>query len=160
MKNDDISKTIEKYTSLSTECHFEHGEMWQGGTSADMFFRRLERAAINQADPESKAQFSRYNIWAEDLKSFIAGAVSAIEAGESQRANDLLSLAYNGLSAFCSVQAVLDNESGMKFEEPQIPARVNGDTVILGIDAAWTAKEPSGTALIETAGEKYRIIKV
>lgn len=162
MKNDDISKKIEQHAFLGTECHFEHGAMWQGDTDAQMLFKRFERAALNQTNSEPKAQFSRYNIWAEDLKSCIAEAVSAIEAGESQRAKDLLGLVHNGLSAFCSVQAILDNESGMKFAEhkTKTPARINGDTVILGVDAAWTAKEPSGTALIETAGEKYRIIKV
>lgn len=48
----------------------------------------------------------------------------------------------------------------MKITAPQVSGSANCKSAILGVDAAWTSKEPSGIALIQKESEKYRIVKL
>lgn len=78
-----------------------------GDGGAALLFGRLERAALNQLE-HVEATFSRYTIWANTLRDYIAEALSLIDAGDDEGEKKLLIEGHNSLGAFPEVQKCCD----------------------------------------------------
>ena len=72
-----------------------------------MLFARLRRAVTNQLNA-GDATASRYGNWAMTCRDHIGGAMASYADGDVEKANRLLRLAGNSLSAFAAVQRSLE----------------------------------------------------
>jgi hypothetical protein len=80
----------------------------------------LERAAFDQRDGNNVATFSRYTIWAEDVRYLIKSAIESINAQDKEKAVEELTLAMNAMGAFVDIQNMFDAQPGrMQFEKPE-----------------------------------------
>lgn len=116
---DNIRAVLEFYSSLGKRqafCKLKH----YNGNTEEYIYSRLERAAFDQRDGNNVAAFSRYAIWADDVRYLIKSAIESINAQDKERAVEELTLALNVLGAFVDIQNMFDAQPGrMQFEKPE-----------------------------------------
>ena len=116
---DNIRAVLEFYSSLGKRqafCKLKH----YNGNTEEYIYSRLERAAFDQRDGNNVATFSRYAIWADDVRYLIKSAIESINAQDKERAVEELTLALNVLGAFVDIQNMFDAQPGrMQFEKPE-----------------------------------------
>ena len=116
---DNIRAVLEFYSSLGNHqafCELKH----YNGNTEEYLYSRLERAAFDQCDGNNIATFSRYAIWADDVRYLIKSAIESINAQDKERAVEELTLALNVLGAFVDIQNMFDAQPGrMQFEKPE-----------------------------------------
>ena len=116
---DNIRAVLEFYSSLGNRkafCELNH----HNGNTEEYIYSRLERAAFDQCDGNNVATFSRYAIWADDVRYLIKSAIESINAQEKEKAVEELTLALNALGAFVDIQNMFDAQPGrMQFEKPE-----------------------------------------
>lgn len=77
------------------------------GSPIDRVWSSFWGGAMNQAEG-SDAMAARYAIWANTVRDSIIAGMKAMEAGDADEGQALLTRAVNSLSAFADVQACLD----------------------------------------------------
>ena len=116
---DNIRAVLEFYSSLGNRkafCELKH----HNGNTEEYIYSRLERAAFDQCDGNNVATFSRYAIWADDVRYLIKSAIESINAQDKEKAVEELTLALNVLGAFVDIQNMFDAQPGrMQFEKPE-----------------------------------------
>jgi hypothetical protein len=116
---DNIRTVLEFYSSLGKHrafCELKH----HNGNTEEYIYSRLERAAFDQRDGNDVATFSRYTIWADDVRYLIRSAIESINAQDQEKAVEELTLALNALGAFVDIQNMLDAQPGrMQFVKPE-----------------------------------------
>ena len=90
------------------------------GNTEEYIYSRLERAAFDQCDGNNVATFSRYAIWADDVRYLVKNAIEAVNHQDTAKATEELTLALNALGAFVDIQNMFDAQPGrMQFEKPE-----------------------------------------
>lgn len=116
---DNIRAVLEFYSSLGKRqafCKLKH----YNGNTEEYIYSRLERAAFDQRDGNNVAAFSRYAIWADDVRYLIKSAIESINAQDKEKAVEELTLALNAMGAFVDIQNMFDAQPGrMQFEKPE-----------------------------------------
>jgi uncharacterized protein involved in copper resistance len=116
---DNIRAVLEFYSSLGKRqafCKLKH----YNGNTEEYIYSRLERAAFDQRDGNNVAAFSRYAIWADDVRYLIKSAIESINAQDKEKAVEELTLALNAMGAFVDIQNMFDVQPGrMQFEKPE-----------------------------------------
>ena len=116
---DNIRAVLEFYSSLGKQqafCELKH----YNGNTEEYIFSRLERAAFDQRDGNNIATFSRYTIWADDVRYLIKSAIESINTQDKEKAVEELTLALNAMGAFVDIQNMFDAQPGrMQFEKPE-----------------------------------------
>ena len=116
---DNIRAVLEFYSSLGNQqafCELKH----YNGNTEEYIFSRLERAAFDQRDGNNVATFSRYTIWADDVRYLIKSAIESINTQDKEKAVEELTLALNAMGAFVDIQNMFDAQPGrMQFEKPE-----------------------------------------
>ncbi|HQK54442.1 MAG TPA: hypothetical protein PLA73_09435 [Sedimentibacter sp.] len=116
---DNIRAVLEFYSSLGNRkafCELKH----YNGNTEEYLYSRLERAAFDQCDGNNIATFSRYAIWADDVRYLIKSAIESINTQDKEKAVEELTLALNALGAFVDIQNMFDAQPGrMQFEKPE-----------------------------------------
>jgi hypothetical protein len=116
---DKMRTVLEFYSSLGKSeafCKLKH----YNGNTEEHIYSRLERAAFDQRDGNNVATFSRYTIWADDVRYLIKSAIESIGAQDTEKATEELKLALNALGAFVDIQNMFDSQPGrMQFEKPE-----------------------------------------
>lgn len=116
---DNIRTVLEFYSSLGKHqafCELKH----HNGNTEEYIYSRLERAAVDQRDGNNVATFSRYTIWADDVRYLIKSSIESINAQDKEKAVEELTLALNALGAFVDIQNMVDAQPGrMQFEKPK-----------------------------------------
>lgn len=116
---DNIRAVLEFYSSLGKNeafCKLKH----YNGNTEEYIYSRLERAAFDQRDGNNVATFSRYAIWADDVRYLIKNAMEAINHQDTAKATEELTLALNAMGAFVDIQNMFDAQPGrMQFEKPE-----------------------------------------
>lgn len=116
---DNIRAVLEFYSSLGKSeafCKLKHNY----GNTEEYIYSRLERAAFDQRDGNDVATFSRYAIWADDVRYLIKSSIESINAQDKEKAVEELTLALNALGAFVDIQNMVDAQPGrMQFEKPE-----------------------------------------
>ncbi|MGE5629460.1 MAG: hypothetical protein ACM3TR_00010 [Caulobacteraceae bacterium] len=117
---DNIRAVLKFYSSLGKKeafCKLKH----YNGNTEEYIYARLERAAFDQRDGNNIATFSRYAIWADDVRYLIKNAIEAIRCKDAIKATEELTLALNAMGAFVDIQSMFDAQSGrMQFEKPEV----------------------------------------
>ena len=110
---------LEFYSSLGKSeafCKLKH----YNGNTEGYIYSRLERSAFDQCDGNNIATFSRYAIWADDVRYLIKSAMEAISHQDTEKATEELTLALNAMGAFVDIQNMFDAQPGrMQFEKPE-----------------------------------------
>jgi hypothetical protein len=116
---DNIRAVLEFYSSFGNRqafCELKH----YNGNTEEYLYSRLERAAFDQRDGNNIATFSRYAIWADDVRYLIKSAIESINTQDKEKAVEELTLALNALGAFVDIQNMFDAQPGrMQFEKPE-----------------------------------------
>ena len=116
---DNIRAVLEFYSSLGNRkafCELKH----YNGNTEEYLYSRLERAAFDQCDGNNIATFSRYAIWADDVRYLIKSAIESINTQDKEKAVEELTLALNAMGAFVDIQNMFDAQPGrMQFEKPE-----------------------------------------
>jgi len=114
-----IRAVLDFYSSLGKSeefCKLKH----YNGNAEQYIYSRLERAVFDQRDGNDVATFSRYVIWADDVRYLIKSALESINAQYTEKATADLILAMNALGAFVDIQKMFDAQPGrMQFEKPE-----------------------------------------
>ncbi len=116
---DNMRAVLEFYSSLGNRqafCKLKH----HNGNTEEYIYSRLERAAFDQCDGNNVATFSRYAIWADDVRYLIKSAIESINTQDKEKAVEELTLALNAMGAFVDIQNMFDAQPGrMQFEKPE-----------------------------------------
>jgi hypothetical protein len=116
---DNIRAVLEFYSSLGKREAFYKLKHYNGNTE-EYIYSRLERAAFDQCDGNNVATFSRYAIWADDVRYLVKNAIEAVNHQDTAKATEELTLALNALGAFVDIQNMFDAQPGrMQFEKPE-----------------------------------------
>lgn len=116
---DGIRAVIEFYSSLGKSKAFCNLKHFNGNTE-QYIYPRLERAVFDQREGNDVATFSRYAIWADDVRYLIKSAIESIGAQDTEKATEELKLALNALGAFVDIQNMFDSQPGrMQFNKPE-----------------------------------------
>lgn len=115
---DNIRTVLKFYSSLGKDEAFCTLKNFNGNTEQEIY-SRLERAAFDQQDGNNVATYSRYAIWADDVRYLLKSAIDAIESDEQEKAIEQLTLALNVMGAFTDIQRLFDTQPGrMQFSDP------------------------------------------
>ena len=106
-----LRAVLEFYEKLADKTAY-YKPLFYNDDTEDCIFQRLERAAFDQRDSNEVATFSRYAIWAEDVRFLIHGALKEIENDDVKVAKQKLTLALNAMGAFVDIMAVFDAQPG------------------------------------------------
>lgn len=116
---DNIRAVLKFYFSLGKSevfCKLKH----YNENTEEYINSRLERAAFDQHDGNKVATFSRYAIWADDVRYLIKSAMEAISHRDIEKATEELTLALNVIGAFVDIQNMFDAQPGrMQFVNPK-----------------------------------------
>lgn len=116
---DNIRAVLKFYFSLGKSevfCKLKH----YNENTEEYIYSRLERAAFDQHDGNKVATFSRYAIWADDVRYLIKSAMEAISHRDIEKATEELTLALNVIGAFVDIQNMFDAQPGrMQFVNPK-----------------------------------------
>jgi len=107
------------YSSLGKEKVFNDNRYCNGNSDA-MVYSRLERVAFNQLDDNASATYSRYAIWAADVREIINEVIKSIDNNELDDAKGKMILALNAMGAYIDIQSLFDSQpGGMQFDSPE-----------------------------------------
>lgn len=123
MSNQDITTNLRAvlsfYKKLADKTPY-YNPIYYNSNSEDNVFMRLERAAFDQRDCNDVATFSRYAIWAEDIRFLIYSSLKELENGDEIDIRKKLTLALNSIGAFVDIMAMFDAQPGkMAFNDPE-----------------------------------------
>jgi hypothetical protein len=107
------------YRSLNKDKYYCNLKHFNGNTN-DYIYSRLERAAFDQRDENNVATFSRYAIWADDIRYLLMETMKALETQDLSTAKSELTLALNALGAFVDIQTMFHSlRNKMQFIDPK-----------------------------------------
>ncbi len=93
MRNENISEVLRTiFNRYENSSELVENKRFREGNSENMIFSRLERAAFNQRDDNSRATLSRYGIWGADVCQLVTQALVAINSDDKDSAKKYLKL--------------------------------------------------------------------